>query len=314
MKTHLSIDQINIALMVSSCAVAYLLPFELVLISYAFLGPAHYLTQISWLHDRTYFTGEKWAWIPLGLIVLALMALTTPGINFVLMSLALAICAGLALAKRWVVRGAIMVGLMALLLSMRGIFPPSETILIMLLPTVVHIYVFTGLFILLGALKSGSKWGLASFAVFVACGVSFFFLQPSDFMLLPAFTTNNLNFFEPLANYLAYLLSFGGHVDGQAMLGFLSFAYTYHYLNWFSKTEVIKWHQIPKRRFIVIITLYLVSIGLYLFDYKTGFMALLFLSLLHVVLEFPLDIITMRTLGQSLFKKRVPAQGARPAP
>jgi len=194
-----------------------------------------------------------------------------------------------------------------LLLSMRGIFPPSETILIMLLPTVVHIYVFTGLFILLGALKSGSKWGLASFAVFVACGVSFFFLQPSDFMLLPAFTTNNLTFFEPLANYLAYLLSFNGHVDGQAMLGFLSFAYTYHYLNWFSKTEVIKWHQIPKRRFFVIIALYLFSIGLYRFDYKTGFMALLFLSLLHVVLEFPLDIITMKTLGQSLFKKRVPA-------
>ena len=30
---------------------------------------------------------------------------------------------------------------------------------------------------------------------------------------------------------------------------FLAFAYTYHYLNWFSKTLIIKWHQVAKKKF-----------------------------------------------------------------
>src|SRR5436190_7509305 len=53
--------------MLASAALACLLPFELFLLSYAVLGPLHYLTQISWLHDRGWFTTGKWDWIPLAL-------------------------------------------------------------------------------------------------------------------------------------------------------------------------------------------------------------------------------------------------------
>ena len=50
------VNHLNSGLMVVSCVVAYLYPFELFLFSYAVLGPLHYFTEISWLHQRGYFT------------------------------------------------------------------------------------------------------------------------------------------------------------------------------------------------------------------------------------------------------------------
>jgi 4-hydroxybenzoate polyprenyltransferase len=52
----LTVDRANLLLLTFAFAVAYIIPFELLLLSYAFLGPLHYLTEISWLHDRKYFT------------------------------------------------------------------------------------------------------------------------------------------------------------------------------------------------------------------------------------------------------------------
>src|SRR6476620_5858617 len=51
-----TVEYANIGLMVLSLVMAAVVPFELFLISYAILGPLHYLTEISWLHDRKYFT------------------------------------------------------------------------------------------------------------------------------------------------------------------------------------------------------------------------------------------------------------------
>ena len=53
------LDAINIGLMLLSCAVAVIIPLELFLFSYAILGPLHYLTEISWLHDRKYFLPRR---------------------------------------------------------------------------------------------------------------------------------------------------------------------------------------------------------------------------------------------------------------
>jgi hypothetical protein len=39
-------DAAHFGLMAAALGLAYLLPFELVLLSYVFLGPAHYLTEI----------------------------------------------------------------------------------------------------------------------------------------------------------------------------------------------------------------------------------------------------------------------------
>ena len=58
-KAGLTIDQVNylnIVLMVASAAIALRWPFETFLLAYIVLGPLHYLTEVSWLHDRHYFT------------------------------------------------------------------------------------------------------------------------------------------------------------------------------------------------------------------------------------------------------------------
>jgi hypothetical protein len=72
------VDALNIGLMIISLGVAYMVPFELFLFSYAVLGPMHYLTEISWLHQRKYFVPGRQTFlyfalmtVAIGLIVLA---------------------------------------------------------------------------------------------------------------------------------------------------------------------------------------------------------------------------------------------------
>src|SRR6267378_2506554 len=65
-------DVVHPALMLSALGVTYLVPFELLLLSYVVLGPAHYFTEISWLHDRKYFLPHRG--IALVLAVVAVVA------------------------------------------------------------------------------------------------------------------------------------------------------------------------------------------------------------------------------------------------
>ena len=81
---------------------------------------------------------------------------------------------------------------------------------------------------------------------------------------------------------------------------FIAFAYTYHYLNWFSKTQIIKWHEIPKQQLVTVIAIWVSSVLLYAYNYKTGLMVLYFLSMLHVLLEFPLNYSTIIGIGDEL--------------
>ena len=66
------INHLNTGLMMASVAIAAVVPFELFLFAYAILGPAHYLTQISWLHDRNYFTTGRWDFVFLLLLTVPL--------------------------------------------------------------------------------------------------------------------------------------------------------------------------------------------------------------------------------------------------
>ena len=59
------INYLNIGLMFISMIAAFVMPFEVFLFAYAFLGPLHYLTEISWLHDRKYFSTGKYDFIVL---------------------------------------------------------------------------------------------------------------------------------------------------------------------------------------------------------------------------------------------------------
>ena len=57
------INYVNIGLMLITATLAFFMPFETFLLAYAFLGPLHYLTEISWLHDRQYFSKGKYDFI-----------------------------------------------------------------------------------------------------------------------------------------------------------------------------------------------------------------------------------------------------------
>ncbi len=66
------IDAVHLSLMLLALGVSYLVPFELLLLSYVVLGPAHYTTEISWLHDRKYFLPHRG--LALALVAVALAA------------------------------------------------------------------------------------------------------------------------------------------------------------------------------------------------------------------------------------------------
>ena len=54
--------------MLVSAVLAFILPFELFLFSYAVLGPLHYLTEIGWLHKKNYYTKGKYDFLFLSVL------------------------------------------------------------------------------------------------------------------------------------------------------------------------------------------------------------------------------------------------------
>lgn len=305
------VNYANVGLMLGSAALACVLPFEVFLASYAILGPLHYLTQISWLHDRGYFTTGRWDWIPLALFgVVSLEAsyghwLGWSGAPFA--ALGLGIVAAFVASP--VVKVATLVTCMALAGPVRD-WLPARLFFGVLLTTVVHVYLFTGLFILAGSMKSRSRSGYASLAVYLACGAGLLLVQPATAYHPSAYTAENLDAFGGLIMAMGRLLpGNGGHAALVAIGRFLGFAYTYHYLNWFSKTGVIRWHEISAARMAGIGVLWLASVGLYAYDYATGLAALFFLSIVHVFLEFPLDA---RTFVDVVMVRRAGARSSVP--
>src|SRR3954462_9135471 len=65
-------DAAHLGLMLTALGLTYLVPFELLLLSYVVLGPAHYASEISWLHDRKYFLPQRG--IAIALAITAIIA------------------------------------------------------------------------------------------------------------------------------------------------------------------------------------------------------------------------------------------------
>jgi len=312
------INKINIGLMLGAAALACALPFEVFLLSYAILGPLHYLTQISWLHDRGYYSTGRFDWIPLALLgALGFVSVYTGWVDW---DGAVFVAFGGGIAAAFVRNPAIKLaclGALAFLATTVQRWTPAEVFFTVLLASVVHVYVLTGLFILAGSLRSRTTSGFVSLAVYVACGVGLLFAQPSAAAYhVSERTVGNLNGFGSLFEAMAGLVPGHGSRDAMIAIGrFLAFAYTYHYLNWFSKTGIIRWHEMSRTRAAIIGVVYLASIGLYAYDYRTGLKALFFLSVTHVFLEFPLDartIVEVTTAIRRLGRVSAPAAPADP--
>jgi hypothetical protein len=110
--------------------------------------------------------------------------------------------------------------------------------------------------------------------------------------------------FEPLNRILLEWVGpgDGGVHDrgGAPVMSLIAFAYTYHYLNWFSKTSIIGWHQVPRRRAVAILAAWIAGVAVYLHDYRAGFALFYLLSIAHVMLEFPLNHQTISGIVRSI--------------
>lgn len=418
----------NIGLMFLTAICAYFYPFETFLLAYAYLGPLHYLTEISWLHDRNYFSKGKFDFLIL-LTIGILLSVAAFSKDFgwnedlfnyfsrlnlfdKLLVFALFSSILFAFVENLFVK-IISILLMYVFvsgwLSSENIEAQSDNTAIFaltsLVPTLIHVYLFTGLFMLFGALKSRSKSGIWQMIGFVVIPIILIFIIPINlnksnisqygrkahyakgngffatnvsiidhFNLIqdPVFTngdfiklmkTQNFNDINrkyqfitdsnykllvdslikkkneayiirkqsvnsncPVDNLLLLIDKEGALAQyrdrplpskeisgfsiekygslvysskiGIMLMRFIAFAYLYHYLNWFSKTEIIKWHKIPKIRFVIILIVWAIASIFYAYDYSLGLSLLFFLSFTHVLLEFPLNMFSIVGIGK----------------
>lgn len=332
----LKVDTLNIFLMIVSLVAAVLFPFELFILAYAILGPLHYLTEINWLEKKSFFVPNKKA---IWLFVLITVIITTPILltklpqtkeyfgkgsfvsGMILHSIPLLFATffaaiALVLSKKWWILFITFIGfflLGELLLSYR----PYLLIVGSLLPSLIHVFVFTFLFMLYGGLKGKSKLGVSASLLLLVVPVIIVFI-PIDVRGLDiglyfkqAFDASgfsNLNYsvgwaigaMETPQSYYPMVSELGVRIQI-----FIAFAYTYHYLNWFSKTTVIGWHKtISRDKLIVILLIWIGSLLLYWYSFYVGFILLLFLSYLHVILEFPLNVTSIKEIINKLFSFR----------
>lgn len=333
------INYVNIGLMIVSAISALMYPFETFLFVYAFLGPLHYLTEISWLHDRQYFTKAKYDYIPLviiGVIITFLYFGLVPnapsGTASFLTYMAFAAALVFATVKKALHR----VGYLALAAFAVLLFSDNaayQNIFGVFLPTLIHVFIFTALFILVGALKGRDLSGILSLIAFAVITSLFFFYHPdrsgyvvddyvrnsfgymtSEGNFTDGFVSLNYMFmkvfhihdFDPRAHnsLISFVNDFNSFLYSNplalSVMSFIAFAYMYHYLNWFSKTSIIQWHNISRVRLIGIVAIWVASIALYYYDYRVGLKWLFFLSFSHVLLEFPLNHITFINIGKEI--------------
>jgi len=330
--TFPDIDSINILLMLISLVLSLLYPFELFLFSYIVLGPLHYMTEISWLKERDFFINPGTETKSLFLV-----AILSIGIIIMVDLFDLGLITGLSEEGSLVLQRLFTVGLfvafvLALILTLPlskrekflfglaslglGLFFSNHVWFIVIIgifiPTLIHTTIFTGVFMLEGALKKKKLIGFLALLVFIICN-GFFFLYPSiDANILTSEWVQNLfldsDFYYVNLNFYNLFYASTGETFvldssiGTRIQGFIAFAYTYHYLNWFSKTKIIKWHLTPRPWLVFSVVVWGASIALHIIDMKVGILFIATLSLLHVYLEFPLNHRSFRNIGSIIFR------------
>jgi hypothetical protein len=314
--TH-RVDAIQCVLLILSWCMAVALPVELIMFSYVVLGPLHYLTEIAWLDRRNYFLPKRTDAVCLAVCsVLGILAsgwltllLTTDSpwlqfhVQFFAITMAMAAFV-FALVLRSTVNLRWRIGLSASIVScVAGYFYVNDVrlyhaIFAVLIPTLVHVFLFTGVFMFSGALKSRSMLGIVSVLLLCVGAMSLLYFDAgmrstrNALSLAPMYQAT----FGFLERFLEPLIVVGTDtkpIEGAAwksqIASFLAFVYTFHYLNWFSKTSIIHWHRISASTTAIIIVVWLGALALYISNHNAGLFAVGFLSLLHVFFEFPLN-------------------------
>jgi hypothetical protein len=329
LKNTSSVDNINILLMILSFLLAIEMPFTLFLLAYAVLGPLHYLTEIFWLEKHQYYLEKRKGYIWLLVLsclvaflviirgmhiphLLGFLQTFNPNLVSALMFAAITVAIIFTVLNRTLYR-LIAFGSSLVLILLLWSQPAWLLLFGVFLSSVIHVCLFTGVFILSGALKNRGLSSWISFILYILL-VCLFFVIP---VKSGQYSTSSYEYnviiksgFAHLNASIAKCFGFGqkGQYDilsvwGLRIQSFLAFIYTYHYLNWFSKVDIIKWNKVSASVKMVTTVTWLLAIALYWYNYRTGLVALFLLSTLHVLLEFPLNIRTFVFIARALYKK-----------
>ena len=292
-------DAIHLGLMLLAFAASYLVPFELLVLAYVVLGPAHYFTEISWLHDRSYYLPHRGIAAMLAIIaVVAVLIDNASWFGFAMWG-ALVVCAMLAATTSAI--ESMLLFMVAIALSAIMYSSGSSLAVIgILIPTLIHVSLFTLIFMVLGAHRSGSRTQAALVAVYLVAIATILLLPPTAGVRIASFARIGQDYFGNVGPALGRLFGVPGLVLDTRLTSLLAFVYTYHYLNWFIKADVIRWTEVPKARLAAMAAASAASTALYFYDYAFGFTFLLALSLIHILLEFPLDSLALRQLGAAM--------------
>ena len=307
------LHQLNSVLLLVALLLALVWPFETFLLAYAVLGPLHYLTEISWLHDRKYFLprgGDRAVlWIGLAVLVLAFCpvkpsAFMLPLVNHRVALMFAVFCAVpvLLFVQRWTHRMIAAIAVAALWWGIQG--HALDLILDVYLATLIHVFVFTGVFAWNGVRRHPDRAGAIFLALFLLCPLLCLAL-PVDLSrtALPWAQRSYGQVFAAVNR--TSLLTLGTPITlnevftsawSIRLTRFIALAYTYHYFNWFSKPTVIQWHRISASRWLLILGVWAWAVAIYAYDYAIGFIVLLTLSFAHVVLEFPLNHLSFKQM------------------
>src|SRR5476649_1929324 len=197
-------DAIHLGLMLVALGITYLVPFELLLLSYVVLGPAHYFTEISWLHDRKYFLPHPS--VPIALAIAAVVAALIDNASWFgfVMWMAFVVCAMLAAATTALQGTALVIVAIwvTAVMAMNGL---SLAVLGILLPTLIHVSLFTLVFMVLGAIRSGSRTQALLVVAYVAAIVLLLAAPPSASTQIPAFAKVGHEYFGNVAPALGRL-------------------------------------------------------------------------------------------------------------
>ena len=311
------INYVNIGLMLLSAVLAFILPFELFLFSYAVLGPLHYLTEIGWLHKKNYFTKGKYDFVFLSVLCVLVFyfSYVNPTKNQTIIPNL--ILYGILLALIFVFIKDNLYRIVLAVLAVIGISVSKMGFDCVIwvgifLPTIIHVFIFTWAFMFYGVLKNKSFSGYLSIIALILIDVSFFVIKAPGLQYeVSAYVGKSYELFYLLNKFLIEFFGLETTLTseralvyatnaGFIVMRFIAFAYTYHYLNWFSKTSVIQWHKVPKKTLYITLVLWVFSVVLYVIDYNIGLKALYFLSFLHVFLEFPLNITSFQGIIKSV--------------
>jgi hypothetical protein len=289
-------DAIHLGLMLFAFAAAYLVPFELLLLAYVVLGPAHYFTEISWLHDRHYFLPHRGIAVVLALVAVGAALIDNASWFGFAIWAALVVCALLA-ATTSAAEGTL-IFMVALALSAIMVSSGSSLAVIgILIPTLVHVSLFTLVFMALGAWRAGSRTQALLVAVYLVAIAVILLAPPTAEIRIASFAKAATDYFGNVGPALSRLFGIPGMRLDTRLTSLLAFVYTYHYLNWFIKADVIRWADISRTRLALVIAASAGSTALYFYDYAFGFTFLLAISLVHILLEFPLNSLALRQLG-----------------